>query len=186
MCGACGEPLKRPRINSGNQPPGLLSIREVPLCRWRPQDAWPYLQGKSVVCPKRCCRCLARCFRGRHRPCPCSDSPSRHEAPDHQFNALRLQAPSAAQATSTISSLSRPRPDVIEAAYGHATAPAAVAFRPADRLGLTREDYGVCLKFASTIVQAQCRRGISAYVEARNLYGNTVIAAAMPWAFIIP
>jgi len=43
--------------------------------------------------------------------------------------------------------------DVIEAASGHASVPLA-AFGSADCLGLTREDCGVCAKFASFILQA--------------------------------
>lgn len=39
--------------------------------------------------------------------------------------------------------------DVVEGASGHAMPPAAVAFRPADCLGLAREDCGVYAKFAS-------------------------------------
>lgn len=42
--------------------------------------------------PRRRCRCLARCFRRRRHPCPCTDSPSRLRAPDPVFNALALCA----------------------------------------------------------------------------------------------
>ncbi len=75
-----------------------------------------------------------------------------HEAPDHRFNALRLRPLSTLRRdTGGFHDFRpvRPSVDVAEGAGGHAVSSAAFDFRPADCLGLAREDCGVCAKFAS-------------------------------------
>jgi hypothetical protein len=125
--------------------------------------------------PCQPCRCLARCF-GRHRyPCPCTDSPFRHEAPDQQLEGLRLCPPRAvtpaaialrrACAPATPASTTSKAPQCGDAAACRRAAPLP------DLQPRTREDCVICMKNA-TIASCDRAQADGAGWQAADLSGH--------------
>lgn len=101
----------------------------------------------------RPCRCLALCFGTRRHPCPCTDSPFRHEAPNQQSDAPRFQQPKAVTPAvmplGALSPLPPPAATMSKAPEcGDAAACRHAAHLP-DWQPRTREDCVICMKNAA-------------------------------------
>lgn len=98
------------------------------------------------------CRCLALCYGRLLHPCPCTDSPFRHEAPDQQLEGLRLRPSKALTPAATPLGALLPLPPRrhhVEALQcGDAAACRHAAALP-DWQPRTREDCVICVKNAA-------------------------------------
>lgn len=125
--------------------------------------------------PCQPCRCLALCFGRLRHPCPCTDSPFRHKAPDQQLEGLRLQAAQGFHACRH--ALRRAfAPDTPAAATlkapqcGDAAACRHVVALP-DWQPRTREDCVICMKNAA-IASVSMPQAHDAGWQVANLSGR--------------